>query len=223
VFRGDFMANDGTTSAAGGEPPRNTSLTLLGLVFIAALGVGLFLLRNRGSDSQDAADAARNHPAVGAKLDDFHVAPLTGDAKAVTPEALRGKVVLVSFWGPWCGYCLEEFPHLVKLAEDLRSRDDFAWLPVTYPASLTDSPAKLREDASNYLSKNGFETATYSDTDGSLLAHAQTVGAFEGGFPLTILLDRQGRIVAVWSGYKNGAERQVEAAIAEQLESSAAK
>jgi len=61
-------------------------------------------------------------------------AAVSGDEQAVTlrvadaagfQEALdrhRGKVVLVDFWATWCGPCLEQFPHTVKLANKLRER-----------------------------------------------------------------------------------------------------
>lgn len=35
-----------------------------------------------------------------------------GKGKEVTVEQLKGKVVVVSFWATWCGYCLKELPAL---------------------------------------------------------------------------------------------------------------
>lgn len=203
-------------------PPRSSSLTVLGLICIAAAAVVFLMLRNRdGEPDERVNQASRQHPAVGMLFDDIRLPPLTGDGPAIAPDALRGKVVLISFWGPWCPPCRLEFPHLVKIAEDLRSRDDFVWLPVTYSNAPNESPVKLRQSASEFLSQNGFRNVTYHDPDQSLLVRAQTVGVFDGGFPLTFLLNRHGRVRAVWNGYRKGAEREVEAAIAELLESPA--
>jgi hypothetical protein len=46
---------------------------------------------------------------------------------------------------------------------------------------------------------------------------AQAVGAYEGAIPLTIILDQENKVYAVWNGYAPGVESQVEATIAELL------
>jgi len=39
----------------------------------------------------------------------------TQDGRAVTVSSLHGKVVVVSFWATWCGYCMKEMPVLANL------------------------------------------------------------------------------------------------------------
>ena len=56
------------------------------------------------------------HPAVGQKITTFALQPLTGDSREVTEADLAEKVTLVNFWGPWCGACAVEFPHLVEVS-----------------------------------------------------------------------------------------------------------
>jgi thiol-disulfide isomerase/thioredoxin len=42
--------------------------------------------------------------------------------KPTTPEAWRGKVVLLFFWAHWCADCKAEAPILAKLGDELKSR-----------------------------------------------------------------------------------------------------
>ncbi|RIK76886.1 MAG: hypothetical protein DCC67_13285 [Planctomycetota bacterium] len=206
-------------SHATASPPRqNSTLTVLGLIVIAAAVLYLLATRERRDATPD---AALSHPAVGAPLADFDVAVLTGEGENVLAGDLKGKVALVSFWGPWCGPCKTEFPHLAKLAENLRARDDFRWLPVTYDQSLAGSPQQLRQDASAFLSQAGLKTVTYHDPNESLLGAASAAGAFDGAFPCTILVDKSGHIHAVWKGFRPGVEKQVEAAVLELLDEKA--
>ena len=78
----------------------------------------------------------------------------------VTPQEYRGRVVLVNFWGTWCGPCRKEQPALQRLAEEYEGRvvfigvdfrDDRAaaleWIRefgVTYPSVEDDGPLSYR-------------------------------------------------------------------------------
>ncbi len=221
----DTMNNDIQSQSSDVEradrPPspmprrENSTLTVLGLLVIA--GVVLFLLVKRSRDAQSP-DVALSHPAVGAALVDFDVAVLTGEGEDVLAGDLKGKVALINFWGPWCRPCNDEFPHLAKLAENLRSRDEFRWLPVTYGSPIDVPPHQLRQDASAFLASSGLKTVTYHDPRQSLIGGASAAGAFENSFPCTILLDKSGHIHAVWNGYSAGTEKQIEAAVMELLQ-----
>ena len=44
--------------------------------------------------------------------------------KTWTLASLKGKSTFVSVWATWCAPCMDELPHLQKLYELVRSRDD---------------------------------------------------------------------------------------------------
>ena len=58
--------------------------------------------------------AARpNRPPGSTPAPDFTLATTTGEL--VSMSDLRGKVILLNFWGTWCGPCRMELPDFVKL------------------------------------------------------------------------------------------------------------
>ncbi|MGC8838365.1 MAG: TlpA family protein disulfide reductase [Anaerolineae bacterium] len=59
-------------------------------------------------------------PAVGQQAPAFRLDLYGGGT--LTSESLRGKVVVLHFWGSWCGPCREEAPTLRRLWEDYAPR-----------------------------------------------------------------------------------------------------
>lgn len=44
---------------------------------------------------------------------------MTLDGKKFELSTLKGKIVLVGFWASWCEPCVEEFPSMLKLVEEI--------------------------------------------------------------------------------------------------------
>ena len=51
---------------------------------------------------------------------DFTLSKLNGEL--VSLNQLNGKVVLLNFWGTWCGPCRQEIPDFIKLMEKHRDK-----------------------------------------------------------------------------------------------------
>ncbi|NIL98561.1 MAG: redoxin domain-containing protein, partial [Planctomycetales bacterium] len=71
------------------------------------------------------------HPAVGARLPTLQLRALTTGWGDVQLSDLRGNVVLLNFWGTWCGPCRQELPHLADIYARFGTRKDFRLLAVS--------------------------------------------------------------------------------------------
>ena len=55
---------------------------------------------------------------VGEKIPDFQTKTI--DGKKFSMDELKGKLVLMEFWGTWCGPCRKQMPELSKLYRTYR-------------------------------------------------------------------------------------------------------
>ncbi|MEO5367767.1 MAG: DsbE family thiol:disulfide interchange protein [Magnetococcus sp. WYHC-3] len=67
-----------------------------------------------------------------------------GGGAPVDLAALRGRWVLVNFWGSWCVSCIQEHPYLVQLARQVRDRRDFVMVGVDFRDTVAGAQAFLR-------------------------------------------------------------------------------
>jgi peroxiredoxin len=112
---------------------------------------------------------------------DFVLPELSG--RDVSLGAMRGKVVLLNFWAPWCSSCRSEMPSLERLYRDLRSYPDFALLTVSI-----DQRGKA--PVANFMATSGYDFPVLLDTSDAISA-AYGVS----GIPSTFVIGRHGRII----------------------------
>jgi len=116
----------------------------------------------------------------------FELKDLSGNA--VSNESLRGKVVLLDFWATWCAPCRKSMPDLQALHAKYAERG-FSVVGVSIDEG---GPAKVKKAVA--AMKITYPIAM--DSEKSPAWDAFYVKAV----PAAYLLDREGRIVAQWTG-----------------------
>ena len=120
---------------------------------------------------------------VGAMGEEIEISGKTFDGKDFDLNDLRGKVVLVDFWGTWCGPCVAELPKLKKLSAALKDKS-FAMLGIAVDEK--DSMARF------FKRKGKLPWKNIVDPDGEI---ADEYGV--QAFPTKLLIDAKGVHIAV--------------------------
>jgi thiol-disulfide isomerase/thioredoxin len=127
----------------------------------------------------------------------------------VNLDSFKGKVVVLNFWATWCPPCIAEMPALDKLQSELGGAD-FAVVAVS-----TDRQG-IKKSAPFYRRAGIKSLALYNDKRGDLLE------AFHGkSLPITVLLDREGRIIGRMEGAADWDSAAAKALIAHYLKDGA--
>jgi len=116
----------------------------------------------------------------------------------VTWEQLRGKVVVLDFWGTWCSPCIADMPMLMEIADQFRLKP-VAWLSVHTP-NLTGfqefdrQVSKCQENSWNRRQLS-FTTVIDQPLAGEDYSGKTSHRYGIAEWPTLIVIDQQGRIV----------------------------
>lgn len=123
--------------------------------------------------------------------------------------ATQGRVVLVDFWASWCAPCKASFPALGQLHADYGARG------VTILGVSEDDKAK---DYAAFLKKYAPPFATVRDA-----AHKLAGAVKVPAMPTTVVVGRDGRVRAIFTGYHGEeTEKSIRAALDQALAESPA-
>lgn len=137
-------------------------------------------------NSYRAKQAAKAAIAPGHPAPDFTLPNLEG--KPVSLSSLRGKFVIIDFWGSWCGWCIKGFPALKENYAELKNKVEVLGV------DCGDTEEKWRDAVAQYsLPWINVREAKDSEIRPSVLYGVE-------GFPTKIIIGPDGNILNVTVG-----------------------
>lgn len=108
------------------------------------------------------------------------------DGKRPTPDTFRDRVVMLEFWGTWCGPCVRAMPHVQELHDRYRDRGLLV-VAISYEDVATYEP---------FLKKHAYTMAAGSDPSKKLV---KAYGI--KSWPTTVLINKEGHVAHVGGPY----------------------
>jgi thiol-disulfide isomerase/thioredoxin len=119
-----------------------------------------------------------------------HQVDLAGFKKLLYPDPKSSRPLLVNFWATWCDPCRDEFPDLVKIDEDYRSKG------LDFIAISLDDPPDIKTEVPKFLQQMHASMPAYllnvSDPEPAINLVDPKWG---GSLPATFLYDAEGKVV----------------------------
>lgn len=151
---------------------------------------------------------------IGKQAPDVDVASAWRNSKPLSLSDLRGKVVVLEFWGTWCGPCVGSMPKLIEFYREFHD----AGLEVVAVHTATDnSPEQFDKRLASASEENWggrplpFPVAIDAAKEGK--EKPPSYGKITSSYgihswPTAVLIDRKGRVVREWN-YRGDDAREV--------------
>jgi len=128
----------------------------------------------------------------------------TSEGEVIAIDDLRGKVVLLDFWGTWCPPCVASVPSLRDMHKRYAKEKSFVMISV----SVHDEEDKWR----GFIFKNQMDWSQFRDRDGKMQRAFRV-----DKFPTYILIDHEGIVRFRVSGLSFEREAALNDAIHKQI------
>jgi thiol-disulfide isomerase/thioredoxin len=125
--------------------------------------------------------------------------------KILQRDQSQPRPLLINFWATWCGPCREEFPDLVRIGDDYKTRQlDFVIVSL-------DDPSEIKTGVPRFLRRMRAQMPAYllneNEPDTAITA---VDPEWAGSMPATFLLDSSGQVVYKHLGPINPEELRAE-------------
>lgn len=135
-------------------------------------------------ERQKAREEARKNMVEGAVAPDFTQKDLQG--KDLTLSSLRGKYVVLDFWGSWCGWCIKGIPDMKKYYEKYKDRMEILGV------DCRDTEEKWKAAVEKY-ELPWLHVRNTDETDITVKYGIQ-------GYPTKIVIDPEGKVAKIVIG-----------------------
>jgi peroxiredoxin len=163
----------------------------MGLLALTACGASAD--EGKGSDS-----AGDTGGLVGNPAPDFAVKAITGGSGTVSLKSLRGKVVLVDFWGTFCEPCKKSFPKL----QDLNTKYAASGFRIV---GISEDESDDKDKIPGFASSYGAKFTLGWDEDKSIAKNYKP-----NTMPSSYIIDKKGVVRFVHVGFHDGEEVEIE-------------
>ena len=176
---------------------------------VAAVGFALCGCGGGQSSAIPSSEGSSASSAAGTLAPDFTGRDITGHTFRLS-DHLGKDVVLLDFWSTYCEPCKDEFPHLQAMYEGQHAQGLLVvGVAMDGPETVADVPSFVKRFELH------FPVVTDEDSRIASLYNPKK------SMPLSVLIDKGGRIVAVREGYAPGDEKLVAADVSRALGASA--
>jgi cytochrome c biogenesis protein CcmG, thiol:disulfide interchange protein DsbE len=181
----DSVSSDDTR-----EPKESNLAAIAILVLAGSIALFTWAWTNTEGDS-----TSGDHVRVGYEAPDFVLSDLDGRQLALSD--FRGEVVLINFWATWCPPCRVEMPEMEAVYRAHRD-EGFEILGV--------DQREPKEVVESFVTERGFSWIFLLDEDFEVSREYSATS-----IPRSILVDRDGTVVHIWSGplTRSALERQL--------------
>jgi cytochrome c biogenesis protein CcmG/thiol:disulfide interchange protein DsbE len=175
--------------------------TIARLRLLVPAAAALLLTACGAEDAEDkGADSPADEPShdlIGNRAPEISVVAI-GHGRSVSLKKLRGKVVVVDFWGTFCEPCKKSFPKL----QELNAKYGDSGLEIV---AISEDEAEDKDKIPSFVDAYGakFTIAWDSHKSAAKLYNLPTM-------PSSFVIDRRGRVRYAHAGYRDGEEDQLE-------------